>query len=168
MEKLQSLREHVVRMLRGGQAYDTLEAIVTDFPSNRRGFVPPGAEHSAWQILEHMRIAQSDILDFIRNEDGSYKEMRWPDDYWPASVAPPDTDAWSRSVEAFQADRKAIEALVLDEKTGPFAPFPWGDGQTVLREALLSAEHAAYHLGQIVVLRRMVDAGRDDETNRSG
>ena len=158
MENLQSLREHVARTLRGGQAYDTFEAIVAEFPSHRRGFAPPGSEHSAWQILEHMRIAQRDILDFTRNSDGSYKEMNWPDDYWPKSASPPDDFAWSKSVAAFQADRDAIEALVLDEKTDLFAPFPWGDGQTVLREALLSAEHAAYHLGQIVTLSQLVDA----------
>src|SRR5205085_4783464 len=130
--------------------YDTFEAIIADFPSHLRGFAPSGSEHSAWQILEHMRIAQRDILDFIRNTDGTYKELRWPEDYWPKSASPPDENSWSKSIATIRADRNAIEALVLDEKTDLFAPFPWGDGQTLLREALLSSEHAAYHLGQIV------------------
>ena len=158
MEKYQSLREHLARALRGGLAYDTFEAIVAEFPPDRRGIVPPGAEHSAWQILEHIKIAQRDILDFIRNEDGSYQEKRWPDEYWPAAAAPPDDDTWGRSVEAILADRWAIETLVLNDKTDLFAPFPWGDGQTLLREVLLTGDHAAYHLGQIVVLQGLVGA----------
>src|SRR5690349_12047058 len=108
-------------MLRGGQAYDTFEEIVGDFPADKRAVVPPGGEHSAWQILEHMRIAQRDILDFIRNEDGSYREKKWPDEYWPASAAPP-ADAWSKTVAAYQADRQAIEALVLDAQSDLFTP----------------------------------------------
>lgn len=160
MDNLQSLREHVAAVLRGGQAYDTFEAIIADFPPDQRGVVPAGAEHSAWQILEHMRIAQHDILDFIRNEDGSYKELRWPDEYWPSSASPPEVAAWTRSVEAYLVDRHAIQALVLDEKSDLFAVFTWGSGQTLLREALLSAEHAAYHLGQIVILTRLAEVVR--------
>jgi hypothetical protein len=156
MEELQSLREHMVQMLRGGQAFDTFESIVGGVPADHRGTVPPGAEHSAWQILEHIRIAQRDILDFIRNEDGSYRKMNWPEDYWPKSAAPPDGGAWDRSVAAILADRQTIGALVLDEKSDLFTPFPWGKGQTLLREALLAAEHAAYHLGQVVVVQRLL------------
>jgi hypothetical protein len=158
METHNSLRDHIAKMLRGGQAYDTFVAIVADFPSDGQSIVPSEAEHSAWQILEHMRIAQRDILDFIRNEDGSYQEKRWPDEYWPLSPAPPEPGAWSRTVKDFLADRKAIESLVLDEKQDLLAAFPWGEGQMLLREALLASEHAAYHLGQIVILRRLVDA----------
>jgi len=158
MDRNADLREHIARLLRGGQAYDTFEAIVGDFPADRRGHVPNGVEHSAWQIVEHMRIAQRDILDFIRNDDGSYREMKWPEEYWPAAAMPPDPGAWDGSVAAYLTDRGTMEALALDEKTDLFTPFPWGDGQTVLREALLTAEHAAYHLGQIVILRELLGA----------
>jgi hypothetical protein len=156
MDNGKSLRQHLIDALRGGQAFDTFEAIVADVPADRRGVVPPGAEHSAWQILEHMRIAQRDILDFSRNHGGSYRELKWPDEYWPASPSPPDSGAWDRSVAAFLGDRGALEALVADDASDLFAPFPWGDGQTLLREALLAAEHAAYHLGQVVIVRGLV------------
>lgn len=158
MDEIQSLREHIVKILRGGQAFDSFEEIVRDFPTDQRGIVPAGAEHSAWQVLEHMRIAQRDILDFIRNEDGSYKEMNWPDDYWPKAAALPDTGAWDRSVAAILADRQAIESIVSDANSDLFTPFPWGTGQTLLHEALLVAEHAAYHIGQIVIIRETVSS----------
>ncbi len=156
MSDLQSLLEHVVRLLRGGQAYETFERIVADFPAPLRGVVPPGAEYSAWQILEHMRIAQRDILDFSRNENGSYVALQWPQDYWPATAAPPEDNSWDRTIQTFLADRAALESLVLDPRRDLFAVFPWGEGQTLLREALLAADHASYHLGQIVMVRRLL------------
>ncbi len=158
MEQLQALRDHVVRLLRGGHAFDTFEVITSDVPPEKRGDIPVGAEHSAWQILEHIRISQRDILDFSRNEDGSYVEKRWPDEYWPAVAGPPNDEAWDQSIEEYLADREAIEALVADDGRVLFTPFPWGDGQTLLREALLVADHAAYHLGQLVILTRLLDA----------
>ena len=157
MTSLPSLRDHVLALLRGGQAYETFEAIVGGFPPSLRGVVAPHAEHSAWQILEHMRIAQRDILDFSRNENGMYVELKWPEDYWPATAAPPADNGWDAAIEAFLADRAALEALVLDPRKDLFAPFPWGDGQTLLREALLAADHASYHLGQIVIVRRLLE-----------
>ncbi|HLJ56746.1 MAG TPA: DinB family protein [Chthonomonadaceae bacterium] len=158
MEPKHSVSEHVARLLQGGQAFDTLEEIIASIPADRRGAVPAGVERSAWQTLEHIRIAQRDILDFSRNADGSYQEKRWPDDYWPTAPAPPDAGAWDRTAAAILADRAALEALVLDERADLFAPFPWGDGQTLLREALLAAEHAAYHLGQLVMLAGLLQA----------
>lgn len=151
-----SLRDHVVLLLRGSQAYETFETIVADFPAHLQGVVPPGAQYSAWQTLEHLRIALRDILDFSRNENGTYVEMRWPDDYWPKTVAPPDDNGWQRTIEAFLADRTALETLVLNPNSDLFTPFPWGEGQTLLREALLAADHASYHLGQIVMIRRLL------------
>jgi hypothetical protein len=156
MDPLQSLRDHLLRLFRGGQAYETFELIVAEFPPNLRSVVPQGAERSPWQTLEHLRIAQRDILDFSRNEDGTYVEKTWPDDYWPLSPAPPSGDSWDAAVAGFLADRSALEAMVIDLDRDLFAPFPWGDGQTLLREALLAADHASYHLGQLVILRRLL------------
>ncbi|HLV81206.1 MAG TPA: DinB family protein [Chthonomonadaceae bacterium] len=156
MDHLQSLREHIVRLLEGGQAYETFSEIAASFAADQRGIVPPGVEHSAWQIVEHLRIAQRDILDFSRNENGTYAELNWPDDYWPATPAPPDDKAWENTVRAFLADRKELETHVLNPRNDLFAPFPWGDGQTLLREALLAADHASYHLGQLVIVRGLL------------
>lgn len=156
MDEMQQLREHVVKNLRGGMAYDTFEEIVGEFKPGERGIVPAGAGHSAWQILEHMRISQRDILDFSRNENGDYEEKNWPEDYWSKEPSPPDPDAWDRSVAQFQDDLKAFEALVQDPGRDLFARFPWGDGQSLLREALMTADHAGYHLGQLVIVRRLL------------
>jgi hypothetical protein len=156
MDTLQPLRNRLIANLCGGQAYDTFEEIVGEFSPGLRGAIPAGAEHSAWQILEHLRISQRDILDFCRNQDGSYQEKNWPEDYWPRDTAPSQPKKWDVSIEAFLADRAALEALVKDDNRDLFAPFPWGDGQTLLREALLAADHAGYHLGQLVILRRLL------------
>jgi uncharacterized damage-inducible protein DinB len=152
MENDHSIRNHIVALLRGGQAYDTFEEIAGVFAPAQRSIVPDSAEHSAWQILEHIRIAQRDILDFIRNEDGSYVIKRWPEDYWPIEPAPPDENAWDASVAAILTDRSTLEQLVLDPGRDLVTVFPWGDGQTLLREALLVADHSSYHLGQLVIL----------------
>ena len=158
MNELQSLRDHVVSLLRGGQAYEPFDAIVGEFTGADRGRVPAGAEHSAWQVLEHLRIAQRDILDFSQNEEGRYQELKWPDDYWPTNPEPPTAESWEQSVRAFLEDRGALEALAREEQRDLFRPFPWGSGQTLLREILLAADHQAYHLGQLVLLRRLLDA----------
>jgi hypothetical protein len=154
MDHLQSLRDHLVRNLRGGDAYETFTEILAGFEPDQRGVVPPHAERSAWQILEHLRLAQRDILDFSRNENGTYVKKKWPDDYWSVSPEPPDTGAWDHAMNAFLEDRATLEALVLDPDRNLFAAFPWGKGQTLLREALLAADHASYHLGQLVMLHR--------------
>jgi hypothetical protein len=152
------LREHLVKLLKGGDAHVKFEKVVEDFPVELRGKTPEGAEHSAWELLEHLRIAQWDILDFSRNPE--YETLKWPEEYWPATVAPPDAKAWDRSVDGYCEDLKAMCALVSDEKSDLFARIPHGEGQTILREALVVADHNAYHLGQLLLLRQMLGAWR--------
>ena len=151
-----ALRKHVVELLTAGHAHATFEQAVEGLPAALRGKLAKGAEHTPWKLLEHLRIAQWDILDFSRNP--KYKTMKWPDDYWPKEKAPADEKAWDRSVRAFKKDRREIVALVEDEKTDLFAKIPHGDGQTILREALLVADHNAYHVGQLVLVRRLLGA----------
>ena len=127
-----------------------------NFPAELRGKRPKGAEHSPWQLLEHLRIAQWDILEFSR--DAKHKSPEWPEEYWPKSPAPPDDKAWDKSVRAFRKALKALSELVSDEKTDLFAKIPHGDGQTILREALLTADHNAYHIGQLVLARKLLGA----------
>jgi uncharacterized damage-inducible protein DinB len=156
MSNDKALRKHVVKLLKGGDAHADFEKAIENLPIELRGKTPKGAEHSAWELLEHLRIAQWDILEFSR--DPSHKSPKWPEEYWPGTQAPPDAKAWDRSVHAFGKDLKAVCALVSDEKTDLFVKIPHGDGQTVLREALLVADHNAYHLGQMVLLRRLLGA----------
>jgi hypothetical protein len=110
--------------------------------------------HTAWMLLEHMRLAQWDILDFSR--DSKHVSPPWPEGYWPASATPPDEEAWTASKSAFKKDLRTMERLVSDRRVDLYAPIPWGDGQTILREALLLADHNAYHLGQLVMLRKSI------------
>lgn len=150
-----SLRKHLADLLRMKGAHVNLEAAVADFPVALRGDKPQGAPHSAWQLLEHMRIAQEDILDFSRNP--KYREKKWPEAYWPATEAPPSEEAWDQSIQQFQSDLKEIQELVADTKLDLLAKIPHGTGQTLLREALLVADHNAYHLGQLVFVRKMLE-----------
>ena len=152
----QPVREHVLKLLEGGQAHATFDAAVKGLPAELRGKRPRGAEHSPWELLEHMRIAQRDILEF--STDSKYTAPNWPDDYWPESPKPPNDSAWAKSVRAFNADLDAMRKLVADESTDLYAPIPHGDGQTILREALLVADHNAYHIGQLVLVRRLLGA----------
>jgi hypothetical protein len=154
------LRAHLLELLHGGHAHLSFDDAVRDLPADLRGKAPRGSPYTAWQLVEHLRLAQDDILRFSRNTDGSYEELEWPDDYWPKAKAPRDAAEWEASLVAFRADRKAMEALVADPAQDLFAPFPWGDGQTLLREAMLVADHTAYHLGQLVLLRRLIGAWR--------
>jgi hypothetical protein len=151
-----ALREHLVNLLTGGHAHATFEQAVKGMPAELRGKTPKGAEHSAWQLLEHLRIAQADILEFSRN--AKHESPKWPEGYWPREKAPADEKAWNKSVRAFKKDLKKICSLVQDEKTDLFAKIPHGDGQTILREAVLAADHNAYHVGQLVLLRRLLGA----------
>jgi hypothetical protein len=152
----QALRQHLVKLLNGGEAHADFEHGIADFPAELRGKIPKWAEHSPWQELEHLRLAQWDILDFSRNPN--YKALDWPKDYWPETEAPPDAKAWDRSINAFCEDQKEFIAMIEDEKTDLFAKIPHGEGQTILREALVLADHNSYHLGQIVLLRRLLGA----------
>ncbi|HTS30613.1 MAG TPA: DinB family protein [Bryobacteraceae bacterium] len=151
-----SLRKHLDNLLRMEGAHLSFAEAVASFPAALRGKKPKGAPHTAWQLLEHMRLAQEDILDFSRNPD--YRERKFPDDYWPGTEAPPSDDAWQNSVKQFEKDLKAMQKLVADAGHDLFARFPHGQGQTLLREALLVADHNAYHLGQIVFLRKILEA----------
>jgi hypothetical protein len=156
--KDKSIREHVLNLLKGGSAHVDFEAAIKGLPVPLRGKKPRGVEHSAWEILEHMRIAQRDILEFSR--DAKHASPKWPEGYWPRTQAPANTQAWNKSVQAFRADLKAMCKLVAADSTDLFAPIPHGDGQTILREALLVADHNAYHLGEMVLIRRLLGAWR--------
>ena len=149
-----ALRAHLVKLLDWPDAHVDFDAAVKGIPPRLRGAVPSGWEHSAWQLVEHIRIAQADILEFCRS--AKYREKKWPDDYWPAARAPRNAAAWSRSLTAIRRDRKAFERLAADKTIDLAAPIPHGAGQTYLREILLTADHTAYHVGQLVALRRQL------------
>ncbi len=151
-----SLREHLRDLLSLGNAHLDFDAAVDGLPVDLRGARPPGLPHTPWRLVEHMRIAQRDILDFCK--DPGHVSPEYPDGYWPAGDAPPGPGAWERAVAAFRADREAMVALAADPGVDLFARLPHGDGQTVLREALLVADHNAYHLGQLVAVRRLLGA----------
>lgn len=151
-----ALREHLVSLLRGGNAHATFEKAVAGLPSRLQGARVPKVPYTAWQLLEHMRIAQWDILEFSR--DPKHVSPDWPEGYWPKGGAPGSARAWGSSVKAFQRDLEAMVALVKKPGTDLFARIPHGTGQTILREALLVADHNSYHLGQLVLLRQMLGA----------
>jgi hypothetical protein len=150
----QSLRDHLIELLNGGHAHAAFDDVIADFPARFYGEVPKGLPHSAWMLVEHMRIAQQDILDFSRNPN--YKSMKWPDAYWPKKPAPPDPTAWDTAAKSFREDLDAMKKLVNDPKTDLFAQIEWGQGQTILREAMLVADHNAHHLGQLIDVRRLL------------
>jgi hypothetical protein len=151
---MDALRTHLLKLLDWRDAHAGFDAVLAGFPPALRGKQPAGLPYSAWQLLEHLRLAQRDILDFCR--DAGYVEPAWPGDYWPDGAEPPSASAWDESVAAFRADREALQALVADPATDLFARIPHGSGQTYLREVLLIADHNAYHLGQFVLLRRLL------------
>jgi uncharacterized damage-inducible protein DinB len=152
MNQDNAIRDYAAKLLDWGDAHVTFEKAVAGIAPRLRGVVPPGVEHSAWQLLEHLRIAQSDILEFCRNP--KYKEKKWPDDYWPKSTSPKTAAAWTTSVAAFKRDRRGLQQLAKDRSIDLFADIPHGSGQTYLREILLVADHTAYHIGQLIVVRR--------------
>jgi uncharacterized damage-inducible protein DinB len=133
---------------------------VAGIPPKLRGAQPPGAPHSPWQLVEHLRVAQFDILDFCVNS--AYKERKWPDDYWPSSRAPTSKAAWDESIEKFLRDRRALQKLAADPKIELTARIPHGSGQTYLRELVLVADHTAYHVGQLVLVRQLLGAWRPE------
>jgi hypothetical protein len=150
------LRDHLIDLLTSGNAHATFDHAVKGMPAKLQGVKPQGFPHSAWMLLEHLRLAQCDILEFSRN--AKYKTPKWPEDYWPKNEAPPNAAAWNKSVQEFHRDLKAMGELVVNPKTDLYAPIPWGEGQTILREALLLADHNAYHVGQLVDVRRLLGA----------
>lgn len=156
MNSIEALRAHLLYLLRGGGAHLDFEKAIADLPAALRGSKPAGQPHTPWRLVEHMRIAQWDILEFCRNS--KHVSPKFPEGYWPKGDAPADDAAWDQSVAAFRADLQAMQELVSNPATDLFAKIPHGDGQTILREALLVADHNAYHLGQMVILRRLLGA----------
>jgi hypothetical protein len=149
-----SLRRHLIELLKGGSAHARFEKVVAGIPAKLRRQKPAGLPHSPWMLLEHMRLAQWDILEFSRNR--RHVSPDWPKGYWPRSEAPPDAAAWSTSIKKFRRDLKTMESLVTNPKIDLHARIPWGEGQTILREALLVADHNAYHMAQLVDIRRLL------------
>lgn len=151
-----ALRRHVVDLLNSRGAHADFDTAVRHLPADLRGARPEGQPHTPWRLLEHLRIAQWDILEFSRSAD--HRSPQWPEGYWPKSDAPPNDLAWDRSLESFRRDLRSMCDLVSDPTKDLFAAIPWGEGQTLLREALLVADHNAYHVGQLVTLRQLIGA----------
>jgi hypothetical protein len=149
-----ALREHVLFLLNGGGAHASFDDVIRDFPADLRGKKHRATPYSAWQLLEHVRLAQADILDFCVNP--GYREPSWPAGYWPKAAIPESDLAWEHSIRHYRRDLAKIEEVVRSRDL--FEKIPWGSGQTYLREALLVADHTAYHLGEMVVLRRLLGA----------
>lgn len=155
MKKTDPIRQHVCNLLTKAEAHVDLPEALKNFPRELRGRKPEGGPHTPWQLLEHIRIAQWDILEFSCS--AKHKSPKWPDEYWPKTDAPPSDKAWDKSVEQVLTDLEAMRGLISNAKSDMFAPIPHGDGQTLLREALLVADHNAYHLGQLVMVRRILE-----------
>ena len=156
MNQDKALREQLVKLLTDSEAHANFETAVKDLPVDLQGKRPKGAAHSPWEMLEHLRIAQWDILEFARN--AKHKSPEFPEGYWPKSPEPHDAKAWEKSAAAFRADRKSLCDLVNNESTDLFAKLSHGDGQTILRQVLLAADHNAYHIGELILLRRILGA----------
>ena len=150
------LRRWLVWLLSGGGAHAKFDEVVKDLPAKLRGKRPSHIPFSAWELLEHMRLAQADILEF--STSSKYREREWPADYWPQAAEPGDDHTWERSLRDFRSDLRRMQDLVADSRTDLQAVIPWGDGQTLLREALLLADHNSYHLGEMVLIRRLLNA----------
>lgn len=152
------LEKQLLALLKGGQAHAGFEAAVADMPVELRGEAPAGLPYSPWQLVEHLRIAQRDILNFSAPPTGGYHPMMWPEDYWPKSAEPPSVEAWERSLAEIRSDREVFEELITRPEADLVKPFRWGEGQNLLREALLIADHTAYHTGELIVIRRLLGA----------
>jgi uncharacterized damage-inducible protein DinB len=153
------LREQLSELLRGGSAHADANTVLADFPADQRTAKPNGAPYNAWQLLWHINFTLHDLLEFCANP--KYLAPKWPDEYWPASETPASEDAWDSTVRALQADLAQFQKMIMDPAENMYATIPWGDGQTVLREILLAADHTSYHLGQIVLLRKQLDAWKE-------
>lgn len=161
MQNDRKLKDHILYLLRGGGAHLDFERAVKGLPIPLRGAKPGGVPHSPWQLLEHMRICVWDILEYCRNPE--HVSPVFPDGYWPDSDVPPTEQAWEESLTAFRAVQEAFESLVEDPKADLLAQIPHAQpGHTLLREALIAADHNAYHLGQLVIVRRALGAWSDD------
>ena len=157
MDRDEVLRQHLIKLLDGGNAHLGYDRVVADWPAEQRGVRPEGADHSAWDVLEHLRICQFDILEFSRNPD--YVTIPWPSDqWWPKSHEPADEAAWDESIASFLSDLVEMKNLVQDKTQDLYQPFVWGTGQSLLREAMLVADHNAYHLGELMALKKRLVA----------
>lgn len=160
MDQTASLRKELDRLLSGKGAHADFDSAVAHMPAKLQGVRPDGSAHSAWEILEHIRIAQWDMLEFSR--DPKHESPEWPKDYWPKSPAPPSGEAWEKSVKACKHNLAEMRELVADAKSDLFKPFAHGDGQTLLREAMQMADHNAYHVGELILLRRVLGAWKEE------
>ena len=156
MPQNDALRDHLKKVLDWHDAHVSFDNAIKGIEEKKRGMQPQGVPYSPWQLLEHLRLSQHDILDFCVNP--AYEEKKWPDEYWPKSAAPANDAAWNDSIAAFKADLEAFKRLAADDSIDLFAKIPHGQGQTYLREILLVADHNAYHVGQLVTIRRLLDA----------
>ena len=152
----QALREQLIHTMRGDQSHIEFDAMIADFPIEQAGVKPHGAPHSAWQLLEHLRIAQHDILEFSLNP--KHKSPKWPEGYWPNTEVPPDKQAWDTTIATFRKEAKAMEDLMCNPDQDLFKPIEGASGQTLLREVLVLAAHNSYHLGQLMYLKKMLVA----------
>lgn len=150
------LRQFLAKTLDWQETHARFDSAIADLPPDLRGERPAGSPHSVWDLVEHIRRTQRDILDFCRDEN--YEEKTWPDDYWPPTPGPASTAEWTDCIAEYHADLDALKALVLDEHFDLFARVPWGSGQTNIREVVLVVDHTAYHVGQIVLVRRLLGA----------
>jgi hypothetical protein len=150
------LRQQLLAYLKGGHAHAEFDQAVAGLPTKLRGGKPAGQPHTPWRLVEHLRIAQHDILEFCR--DPEYESPPWPQGYWPPGDGPPTERAWEQSIRAYRADRRAFEELIADPRKDLLIPIPHGQGQTLLREAILIIDHAAYHVAQLIIVRRLLGA----------
>jgi hypothetical protein len=157
----QLLREQLAEFLHKDNAHVDLFSALKDFPEDFYGKKPKGAEYSAWQLLEHIRFALNDLLLF--STDPKYTAPKWPDAYWPKEAAPKDAAAWKTSIKALKSDLEEFEKLIRNPESNLYAKIPWGDGQTLLREALLAIDHTSYHVGQLVLLRKRLGVWKDQK-----
>lgn len=151
-----SIRHELLEFLQGGQAHASLSDAVKDMPAALVAEKPAGSPHSAWQLLEHIRLTLHDLLDFCTNP--RYQSPKWPQEYWPADEQPKSSASWKQSVTGIHKELKGLDKLLQDSKTDLTAKIPWGDGQTILREILLAGDHTSYHLGQLVMVRKQLGA----------
>jgi hypothetical protein len=150
------IRQHLTRLLSWEDAHTSFDSAVSDLPEPLRAVQPAGLPYSPWQLVEHLRITQHDILDFCINPQ--YTELNWPHDYWPRSAGPDSPTAWAESIRGFQRDREALQKLCTNPALDLESKIPHGSGQTYLRELLLAADHAAYHIGELIVVRRVLNS----------
>jgi hypothetical protein len=149
------LRDHLTKLLLGAEAHASIASALSDFPVKRAGEKPGGLPYSAWQLLEHMRMAIDDLLEYVTNSE--YEAPQWPDDYWPKEAAPPSPEAWEKSVAALHAGLQELAELAADENSNLYDTIPWAEnGHTLLRELLVAADHTSYHTGELIVVRRLL------------